>query len=422
MEFGPILRSMRRSKVRYGLIVLEIALTLAIVTNCVHMIREVRKELTRPSGFDDEHLLSVRSQPFAPEFRENGYRDNAIRADLDALRSLAGIRAVSNTRFLPWQGGGSSGELHLPGKKGQMLRTQIYNADEGTFATLGVNLIEGRNFTRRETEGELLRVRELFAHPRALGEDGTPKEKFLQDIVISRSLARLAFADGKALGRRLEDDDGDGYNVVGVIDRFYSPYGWAPIDEYVMFFPNYSGSYEGGSAYLVRTEPGAVESTKAAIEKRLLEVNGGRNLRVRSVLEVKDELQSSRKILLKVLSSVIFLLLFVTSLGIIGLTSFSVAERTHQIGTRRALGARREDILRYFLLENWITTTFGLTLGIFLAVGLNVLLVTQLRGTRMDASLILFGVFLLWAAGLLATYLPALKGARVAPAVATRNV
>ena len=96
-----------------------------------------------------------------------------------------------------------------------MLRTQIYNADEGTFATLGVNLIEGRNFTRQETEGELLRVRELFAHPRAIGEDGTPKEKFLQDIVISQSFARLAFPDGKALGQRLADNDGDGYNVVG---------------------------------------------------------------------------------------------------------------------------------------------------------------------------------------------------------------
>jgi putative ABC transport system permease protein len=422
LEFGPILRSMARSKVRYGLIVLEIALTLAIVTNCVHMIREVRRELTRPSGFDDANLLTVRSQPFAPEFREDGYRDNAIRADLDALRALPGVRAVSNTRFLPWQGGGSSGELHQPGRKEQLLRTQMYNADEGTFAALGVTLVEGRSFTRHETEGEVLRVRELFAHPRAIGEDGTPREKFLQDIVVTQAFARLAFGDGKALGQRLEDNDGDGYNVVGVIDRFYSPYGWAPIDEYAMFFPTYSSSYEGGAPYLVRTEPGALDGVKAAIEKRLLDVNGGRNVRVRSVLEVKGDLQSGRRVLLTVLSAVIFLLVFVTSLGIIGLTSFSVAERTHQIGTRRALGARREDILRYFLVENWLTTAFGLALGAFLAVGLNVVLAAQLRGTRMDASLVLYGVVLLWAAGLLATYFPALKGARVAPAVATRNV
>ena len=104
------------------------------------------------------------------------------------------------------------------------------------------------------------------------------------------------------------------------------------------------------------------------------------------------------------------------------MTSFSVAERTHQIGTRRALGAQRLDILRYFLLENWLVTTLGLSLGVLLTVGLNVFLVEKGFGKRLDVSLIAAGVLLLWAAGLLATYFPALKGARVAPAVATRNV
>ena len=122
------------------------------------------------------------------------------------------------------------------------------------------------------------------------------------------------------------------------------------------------------------------------------------------------------------LTGVIVLLLFVTSLGIIGLTSFSVAERTRQIGTRRALGAQRADILRYFLLENWIVTTLGLSLGVLLAVLLNAALVAQLKAHRMDASYLAGGVLLLWAAGLLATWFPALKGARVAPAIATRNV
>ena len=77
MEFGPILRSMSRSKVRYGLIVLEIALTLAIVTNCVSLIRDAKAELGKDSGFDDEHILSVRSQPFAPEFKEADLRELA---------------------------------------------------------------------------------------------------------------------------------------------------------------------------------------------------------------------------------------------------------------------------------------------------------------------------------------------------------
>lgn len=421
MEFGPILRAMSRSKVRYGLIVLEIALTLAVVTNCVSLIRDAQRELGRESGFDDANILTVRSQPFAPAFQERGYLANSVRADLDVLGRLPGVKAVSNTRFLPWQGGGSSTETRPAGSKGPWLRNQIYNADEGTFATLGSPVVEGRGFTRAEVESEDARLAALFASARERGEDGTPKNKISQDVVISRAFARLAFGEGSPLGRRLEDSDGDQYQVVGVIERFYNPYGW-PIHEYVMFFPSSSATYAGGSAYLVRTEPRALASVAASVEKALLAANDGRNLRVRTLLEVKKGFQAGQRLVLSVLTGVIVLLLFVTSLGIIGLTSFSVAERTRQIGTRRALGAQRADILRYFLLENWIVTTLGLTLGVLLAVGLNAVLVNQLRAHRMDASYLAGGVLLLWAAGLIATWFPALKGAGVAPAIATRNV
>ncbi|MEO8055670.1 MAG: FtsX-like permease family protein [Acidobacteriota bacterium] len=421
MEFGPILRAMTRSKVRYGLIVLEVALTLAVVTNCVSLIRDAQTQLGKESGFDDANILVVRSQPFAPAFQETGYLSNSVRQDLDVLGKIPGVKAVSNTRFLPWQGGGSSTETRPAGSKGPWLRNQIYNADEGTFATLGSPVVEGRGFTRGEVEAEDARLAALLANSRERGEDGTPKNKISQDVVISRAFARLAFGDGSPLGKRLEDSDGDQYHVVGVIDRFYNPYGW-PIHEYAMFYPSSSATYAGGSAYLLRTEPGALETVAAAAEKSLLAANGGRNLRVRTLDEVKRGFQAPQRLVLGVLSGVIVLLLFVTSLGIIGLTSFSVAERTRQIGTRRALGAQRSDILRYFLLENWIVTTLGLSLGVLLAVALNVILVNQLRAHRMDGSYLAGGVLLLWAAGLLATWLPALRGARVAPAIATRNV
>jgi putative ABC transport system permease protein len=421
MEFGPILRAMTRSKVRYGLIVLEIALTLAVVTNCVSLIRDAQKELAKESGFDDANILTVRSQPFEPAFQETGYLANSVRRDLDVLGRLPGVKAVSNTRFLPWQGGGSSTETRPAGSRGPWLRNQIYNADEGTFAALGSPVVEGRGFTRGEVESEDARLAALFASARERGEDGTPKNKITQDVVISRAFARLAFGEGSPLGKRLEDSDGDQYQVVGVIERFYNPYGW-PIHEYAMFYPSSSASYVGGSAYLVRTEAGALGGVRAAAEKALLDANGGRNVRVRTLLEIKDGFQATQKLVLGVLTGVIVLLLFVTSLGIIGLTSFSVAERTRQIGTRRALGAQRSDILRYFLLENWIVTSLGLSLGVFLAVGLNAALVNQVRAHRMDGSYLAGGVLLLWAAGLLATWFPALKGAGVAPAIATRNV
>src|SRR6185369_13716676 len=105
----------------------------------------------------------------------------------------------------------------------------------------------------------------------------------------------------------------------------------------------------------------------------------------------------------------------------VGLTSFSVAERTRQVGIRRALGAQRGDVLGHFLLENAIVSGLGISIGVALAYGLNVLLVNRLGGATLASSSVALGVVMLAAAGLFATLAPALRAARVAPTVATRN-
>jgi putative ABC transport system permease protein len=421
MDIGPIFRAMQRNKLRFGLVVFEIALTLAIVANCVTMILDARSKMTRPSGFDDENLVTVRSTPFDPAFKEDGYLDNSVKQDLDALRGLSGVRSASNTRFLPWQGGGSSTEMRAAGSTGDMLRTQIYSADEKTFETLGVQIVEGRALTRDEWERDALRLRELNKIVREKGQDGRPKDKFTQDVVISQAFGKLAFGEGSSLGKMLEDSDGDLYRVVGVIDNFYNPYGW-PIHEYVVFYPNMSRSYNAGAAFLVRTEPGQAAALTKALEAKLVAANAGRNITIRTLEDVKSQYFVGQRITVTAMTWVVVLLVFVTSLGIVGLASFSVTERTRQIGTRRALGARQRDILRHFLLENWLLTTMGLAFGIMLAYGLNFGLVSIVQDAKLQWPLVAGGVVFLWTAGLLATLGPALRASRIAPALATRNV
>jgi len=421
LEFGPILRSMGRNKIRIGLVVLEIGLTLAIVVTCVSLILDARGRMLRYSGFDDANLLSVRSTPFDPAFKEDGYLDNSRNEDLRVLRSIPGVVNASNTRFLPWQGGGSSTALRPAGSQGEMLRTQIYNADEGTLDTLGVRLLEGRNFTREEVEADVRRLRPVLSATRAHGDDGLPKDKVTQDVIVSQAYGKLVFGDQPLLGKRLEDSDGDMYRIIGVFDSFYNPYGW-PIHEYAVFFMYYSRSYEGGAAYLVRTEPGRTAEVAGVVEQKLLAANNGRNMTIRTVEEVKGNYFGPQRIMIRLMTGVVFLLVFVTSLGIVGLTSFSVTERTRHIGTRRALGARQADILRHFLVENWLVTTLGLALGVAAAYGLNFALMSAGSGPRLNPALVLGGVLLLWGAGLLATLAPALRAARISPAIATRNV
>src|SRR5206468_1244363 len=117
----------------------------------------------------------------------------------------------------------------------------------------------------------------------------------------------------------------------------------------------------------------------------------------------KEQCFSQARLMMQTMSGVIEVLIFVTALGIIGITSLSVSERTKQIGTRRALGATRRDILSYFVLENWMVTTAGLLLGIAATYGMNFLLVSNVSGAKMDWRFVAIGMVLLWANGLIAT-------------------
>lgn len=403
MEIGPIWRSMRRNKARYVLIAAEVALTLAIVANCLALVLDARGEMTRESGFDDEHLVWVRTANFGEEIA--GAEDAALRdllaRDLEALETMPGVRAASATFFRPWQGGGSSFEVVVEGRRMEKVRSQVYTVDPGIYDTLGIEVTEGRGLTAEDV---------------VLEDDATR-----YPVTISRGLADLLFPEGGAVGQVLTDGEGqEQYPIVGVFERFYNPYGW-PIHEQATFFalPATSAS---GTGFLVRTEPGQTEQVTGAIEARLLAVEEERNVQTGTIPELRDNLQAGDRLMVVVLELLMALLVFVTALGIIGLTAFSVAERRRTIGTRRALGATRAAVLRYFLVENWLVVTLGAAAGVGLAVALNVGLLEVVEGARLGAPILAGGVLLLWTIGLGAALGPALRGASVEPAVATRNV
>jgi putative ABC transport system permease protein len=119
---------------------------------------------------------------------------------------------------------------------------------------------------------------------------------------------------------------------------------------------------------------------------------------------------------------VISLLIGLTALVIVGLSSFHVTQRTKQIGTRRALGARRIDIIRQFMLENWLITTAGAVLGVILTVVVAYWMETSFGLQRLDWRYLPAGIAILWALSSVAVFEPARRAASVPPAVATRSV
>ena len=403
MEFGPIFRSLLRNRARVILIVAEVALTLAIVANCLSLILDTRAQLAKPSGFDDEHLVAIQSNPFEDRLRDPKFLNQLVDQDRRALKAVPGVRAVTHTTLRPWETSGQITAIRIPGSRDEPLRSQLAFADPGLFETLGISTAQGRGFTEAE-----------YDH----GADAQPSE--VVPVVVSRRLAEKMYPGVSPLGKLIADpDEAQRYQVVGIVDRFYNPFGES--SEEAMFLPSRSVSFDRGSYYLVRTQ-GNPAPLVAQLEKALLGVEKGRFVRSRTLVENRDEFHGRDRLLVASLNGVMALLVLVTALGIVGLTSFSVAERQRQIGTRRALGAHRMAIVRHFLLENWMVTSFGVVLGALLAYGLNFGLVTWVAGARLSPGVVAVGAVALWSIGLGAALGPALRGSRVTPAIATRNV
>ena len=401
MELGPIFRAMVRNRARFALVVLEVALTLAIVANCVGLILEARAEMTRESGFVDDQLIWVRTTNFGPDYEDETFVEMTHDRDMEALRAMPGVEEVSATFFLPWQGGGSSGEVLIEGTTMERVRTQTYTADPRVWETLGVEIVAGRNFDEADMEAD---------------PDGDTFH-----VIVSRGLADLLFPDSEPLGQVLQfNPEGNRYPIIGVFDPFYNPYGW-PIEEYAVFFAG-DATGSSGTSFLVRAAPGKVDEVFGDLEETLLAVDPGRNFIIRTISEIRSSYHTSDRVLVGSLNVVMGLLLLVTCLGIVGITAFSVAERRRQIGTRRALGAKKRDIVRYFLMENWIVTSIGVLLGAGMAFGLNVWLVHAMDGRPLDPWIVTAGAIGLWLIGLASTLGPALRGAKVQPATATRTV
>jgi len=403
MEIGPIFRAMTRNRTKVALLVLEIAVTTAIVLNCIALILDQRGRIHRPSGLDEANLLSVTIRPWGADYADDDFRNDLVRKDVAALRAVPGVADATAMRPTPLQGGGSSSQLKpLGAPDSAKIRAPVYRADPAVISTLGLEIVEGRGFEESDVPVE--------SGPQIL------------NCLVTRDFADALWPGESPIGK-LIDSGSEEYPdvIVGVVARMVTPYGGGPMESRVLIYPGRpsSGSY---MSYLVRARPGERERVFGALDAALLASQPERQITVRTLEEVKGGGYSLNVFLSKVLAILMLLLLAVTALGIFGTTSFSVAQRTKQIGTRRALGASQAGILRYFLIENSLIAAMGIALGLIGAYALNIVLVTQFAGGKLSPTLTLAGVLLIWGIGVVATVVPARKAMRLSPALATRTV
>jgi putative ABC transport system permease protein len=400
---GPIIRSLLRNRVRTWLLVAEIAITLAIVLNCLGMLLEQRRELTQPTGIDEANLVAVEMLPWDPVYRDREARVGFLRADLEALQALPGVVEASAMAPFPLQGGGSSTLFKPLGAPDEtQVRAPIYSADDRILTTLGLELVAGRDFTAEDVYH---------------GSDSR-----IMNVIVTQHLADALFPEGDALGKSIDSGNEEYPDViVGIVRQMHTPYGGGPMEDRIAVYPSPRHS-PAFMSYLVRVEPGQLDGLLPVIEDTLLASEDRRVVKAGPLLEYKARGYSLSAFFAGILSVIIALLLGVTALGIFGMTSYAITQRTREIGTRRALGATRQEVVFHFLTESAIVVVVGTGLGLIGAGALNVALMSAMDATALSPALMLAGVVLLWSVGLLATVVPALKASRLEPVLATRSV
>ncbi len=406
MEFGPIFRALLNNRTRFWLILIEVALTLAIVVNCTSIFLDKWEAFSSPTGMDVANILVITTEPFGADFENEDYVEDVGASDLARLRSHPSIINATPILHIPLSGSGSITGRKEAGSEIDAVGIAYYWVDENGIETLGVKLIDGRNFNRADIED---------ARDGGNGDSGG-------NVIITKAFAERVFPDGNVVGRQLSNpDDENTATVIGVIDHMSNSWPNSSIGDHTMLRPGMERDSREMN-YLVRTEPGAIDSLYTELEELMVSLESDRVVTVRTLAEIKLGYFRRTLMAMKIWAAVIVLMIFVTSLGIVGLTSFSVTQRTREIGTRRALGASRASILRYFLLENWLMTTMGLAIGTVLTILLNYGLAEYAEAPKIDWILLAGGAAVLWIAGQAAALIPAIRATTVAPEIATRTV
>jgi putative ABC transport system permease protein len=402
MEFGPIWRSLKRNKAGYILIATQIAVTMAIMINSIAIMQQRGQDIARPSGTDEANIFTFTSTAFVPETDMR----SLIEEDLDTIRRLPGVVDVVATNSFPLrQGGSASGFALEPGAGKDSVSAAYYLVDEHGVAAFGVNVIDGANFAPNEV---------IWAAEDSNDWPGT--------AIVSQAFAKAMFPEekGSYVGKTMFFDEVRPVQIVGVVERLQAPWkGWEEF-EYAMLVPmRRDVDYQN---YVVRTEPGLRDTLMPQVEEMLSQSNKNRIIQnVRTMDEVRTLSYLGDSAMIKMLTFIVTLLLVITGLGIVGLASFNVSRRTRQIGIRRALGATKTQVVRYFQVENFLVSGLGITVGAILAVALNFMLVSNFSLRPLSWYVVPVAMLVMWSVGQLAVIGPARRASRVSPAIATRS-
>jgi putative ABC transport system permease protein len=411
MEIRPILSALLRNKTGPILVALQVALSLAILANAAHIVNERRAVVARPSGLADEHsMFYITVRTLSNDTPEQQL--DTIKRRTALLRAVGGVASVAHTTQMPMGRSGSNTSVAVDRRQARASAiASTYLSGDSLIKTYGLKLVEGRDFLPAE----------LVDYDESTRTDQPPQ------VIVSKALAEKMWPGQSVVGKTMffgTGNDAQPAQIVGVVETLMSTQ--AEVGESAMYSVIVPARLYGGGPvdlYAIRTEPGQRDRVMKEVEDALRKSSATPMItKMKTSDDDRKERYRADVALQWMLITVSVLLLLITASGIVGMASLWVTQRRKQIGVRRALGAKKTDVLRYFILENFMITSAGVFGGVALGLALNQLLVSNLEMARLPAGYLVFGALGFWLLGVLAAYGPAWRAASISPATATRSV
>jgi putative ABC transport system permease protein len=393
----------RRHALRNGLVIGEIAIALALLVGASLLVRSfVRLENVNP-GFNPRQVLTMElSLPVSKYPR--GKPVAGLFADMERrVATLPGVRYAGITSILPLSGNNSDSSFAIEGRVDQEMASHVSPDEEqrsvgpNYFRVLEVPLLQGRIFAEADTM------------------DAPPV------VIVNQALAKKYWTNGDALGKRITFDDPrkdpKWTTIVGIVGdvrhrgldeppvpEFYRPHAQVPYRGMILAVR--SGQDPRGLTSAIRRELAGVDPDLPIAHVRTLE-------------QIAADSIAPRRLSVLLLGVFAMMALVLASIGMYGVMSYLVAQRTHEIGVRMALGAQRSDVLKLILKRGALLAGTGTAIGLVFALLGSRALASLLYGiSAFDITTFAVVTLVLGAVALLASYIPALRATQADPMIA----
>jgi putative ABC transport system permease protein len=387
-------------KLRGTLVVAEVALSVALLVGAGLLVKSLVRLLHTDNGFDSNGVLTMELKVSRNRSRDEAELSRLLHRVLQGVQAQPGVDKAALSAALPGLSDGSQNDIAVEGegprKKGELINVDWSIVSADYFQTMKIPLLRGRTFTQDEDE------------------QGKPV------VLVDENLARRFWPNEEALGKHIKYDSATPHEIIGIVPavktygseatpliRIYTPMGRAP---------------QRNATLSIRAHDVDAKALTATVMRIVHDVD--KELPIVEVATLDDILareSSTRRFNTALFSVFAALALALAVTGVYGVLSYSVSQRTHEVGIRMALGAGSRDVLRLFLGQGMRLVLLGLALGIGGAFALTRLLSSLLFGvsTTDKATFVVVAIGLALV-GLVACYLPARRATRVDPLVALR--